>query len=153
MISSTLWSNLRTIGLVTLVTLLIWVWADAETQPGRGGDLLHGDSGGSKAVEEAEFTIDALPVMLVMPATAGKVQWERVRPQQSELKNITITGPRTVIDRLKRADPTLRLAGLLVLSDEDWSAGVVSKGVELTPGGVGLRFAGPAPTVRVTVGR
>ena len=72
---STFWSNLRTLGLVTLVTLLIWIWADAETQK---DDLLHAGDGRPAAAEEAEFTVESLPVMVALPAggtSGGKAMW------------------------------------------------------------------------------
>lgn len=153
---ATLWPKLRTIGVVTLVTLLIWVWADAETQGGRGASDLLQAGGGSNtpaSIEEAEFVVATLPVMLVMPAGSGKLEWERVRPQQTELKAVTIAGPRSVIDRLKRNDPTLKLSALLTIDEQDLAAASVSKSAELAPGSLGLRFVGPAPTVRATISR
>lgn len=152
-----MWSKLRTFVVVTLVTVLIWVWADAETQPGRGADLLHADSSATAhpPEPEAEFTVPSLPVMLVVPTGGGEIQWDRVRLQQTELYGVTIAGPRTVVERLKRGDTTLRLSALFILDRADWGAGVnmISKSVELSPGGVGLRFAGPAPTVRASISR
>jgi hypothetical protein len=147
------WTNLRSLGLVTLVTVLIWVWADAETQRG-GSDLLHGDTPRNPAVEEAELTVETLPVSLGLPA-GGKAMWDRVRPEATELKRVTIAGPRSVIARLKAGDATVRPSALLTLDERDLEAGAgsVSKSVELLPAGLGLRFAGPAPAVRVTIGR
>jgi hypothetical protein len=58
---STFWSNVRTLGLVTLVTVLIWIWADAETQK---DDLLHAEPSRTASVEEAELTIEKLPVLI-----------------------------------------------------------------------------------------
>ena len=154
-----MWSKLRTFVVVTLVTVLIWVWADAETQPGRGADLLHADSSATThPVEpEAEFTVPTLPIMLVVPTGGGEIQWDRVRLQQTELHGVTIAGPRTVVERLKRGDAAspLRVSALFILDEKDWEGdvGVVSKSVELTPGGLGLRFMGPAPTVRASISR
>ena len=106
-------------------------------------------------VEEAELTIETLPVTLAMPAGAGKLQWERVRPQVTELKQVAIAGPRSVIERIKAADAPggLRAAALLTLDPQDWNASIVIKSVELSPAGVGIRFVGPAPTVRVDISR
>ena len=127
-------------------------------QAGRGADLLQGGAnagvgGAGHRVEEFEFTVETLPVMVAFGADLGGLQWGRVRPQETELKRITIAGPAAVIERIKSGDSTLKLSALLALDDQDWGAGIVSKGVELSPGGVGLRFAGPAPTVRVTISR
>ena len=152
-----MWSKLRTIGLVTLVTVLIWVWADAETQRG-GGDLLRGDTPRAPIVDEAELTVDTLPVTIGRPAGgaggAGDAKpWDRVRPEVTELKRVTITGPRAVIDRIKASDTGVRPSALLVLDERDLSVDAVNKSVELLPAGMGLRFAGSAPTVRVTIAK
>lgn len=142
-----MWSKARTFGLVTLVTVLIWVWADAETQR---GDLLRPADGRAAAVDEAELTLDALPVMIALPA-AGAAEWQRASPHTTELNRVTLVGPRSVIERLQDPHGGLRLAAILTLKREDWQAGTVSKNVELSPGGLGLRFVGPAPMVRVTI--
>jgi hypothetical protein len=147
---STIWANVRTIGLVTLVTVLIWVWADAETQK---DDLLRPSDGHAGALDEIELTVDTLPVMIALPAKGGPPLWQRVKPDASELKHVTIAGPRAVVDRLNDKDGGLRLTAVLALDDEDWKASIVSKSVELSPGGLGLHFVGPVPTVRVSIGQ
>jgi hypothetical protein len=151
-----MWGKVRTIFLVTLVTVLIWIWADAETQK---DDLLHADGLHPAASDEAEMTVETLPVMIAMPAGTGsaggaaKLEWARVHPQQTELKRVRIAGPRSVIDRIQGGEGVLRVAALLVLDEQDWQSASVSKGAELIPGGLGLHFVGPAPTVRVTIDR
>lgn len=150
-----MWGKARTLGLVTLVTVLIWIWADAETQRGGGDLLLPGAPGGGHPVahDDAEVTVESLPVLIALPAGGGKLEWARVHPQTSVLERVTIAGPRAVIERVRRGDPALKLAALLTLEEADWGVSTLSKSVELAPAGMGLHFAGPAPTVRVTISR
>lgn len=145
-----MWGKVRTIFLVTLVTVLIWIWADAETQK---DDLLHSDGLNPAASGEAEMTIETLPVMIAMPAAGGKQQWERAHLETTDLKRVTIAGPRAVIERIRAGDATVRPSALLLLDDQDWQSGSVSKGAEIVPGGLGLHFAGPAPMLRATIAR
>lgn len=148
-----MWSKLRTFVVVTLVTVLIWVWADAETQR---DDLLHVESGGARsaAVEETEFILDKLQVLVALPSgPAGTPKLGKVFAESDHMLRVTIAGPRAVIDRIKAADPTLRLAAVVALDDRDLSANAVEKTTSLLPGGLSLHFVGPAPTVRVIIER
>ncbi len=142
-----MWSKLRTFGLVTLVTVLIWVWADAETQR---DDLLRPVDGRLVVGEDVELTLDTLPVLVALPA-GNAADWPRVTPALVELKRITIVGPQSVIDRLREREDGLSIAALLTLNADDLRPGTVSKNAELSPSGLGLRFVGPAPMVRVTI--
>ncbi|HZW05832.1 MAG TPA: hypothetical protein VFF65_01815 [Phycisphaerales bacterium] len=144
-----MWGKLRTLGLVTLVTVLIWVWADAETQRG-GGDLLQAVPGPSVA-DEVEFVVQELPVVTALPA--GRPAPQRLTVSHPVLRNVAIIGPRRTIERLQAADGTVTVRAALVLDESDLNAGRVSKSVELVSGAAGLRFAGPVPTVQVVIER
>ncbi|HYD01559.1 MAG TPA: hypothetical protein VEB22_10060 [Phycisphaerales bacterium] len=142
-----MWGKLRTLGLVTLVTVLIWVWADAETQR---GDLLQATPAAPLA-DEVEFVVDELPVVVALAAPAGRPAPRRLEVGQTVLRKVVITGPRPTIERIQARDGAFTLRAALVLDEADLSAGRVSKAVELLPSGFGLRFAGPAPTVQATI--
>lgn len=143
-----MWARVRTILVVTLVTCLIWIWADAETQK---DDLLR--PGDTAVTDDSQMTVASVPVMIAMPASA-KSKWPSVTPDTKELKHITVVGPRAMIDRLKDNDADVHLAAVLVINEQELRAGgVVSKSVELSPAGAGLRFVGPVPTVHVTIGQ
>src|SRR3569832_1239865 len=142
-----MWAKVRTILVVTLVTCLIWVWADAETQK---DDLLRPSD--TQAPDEAQLTVESLPVLVALPASA-RANWQQVKPDVTVFKNIKIAGPRAVIERLKQADDDLRAAAVVVIDERDLQSTLVSKSVELAPAWAGGRFVGPAPVVRVTITR
>ncbi|MBY0307412.1 MAG: hypothetical protein K2Q09_01595 [Phycisphaerales bacterium] len=142
-----MWARVRTILIVTLVTGLIWVWADAETQK---DDLLRPPD--TLPVEEARVTLARVPVLVALPASARE-RWGRVTPGVTELKDVTLVGPRGMIERIRRGEASLGVAAVVVLDEADLGASVVVKSVELMPAGAGLRMDGQVPTVRVVVGQ
>ncbi|MFT3683864.1 MAG: hypothetical protein QM783_02870 [Phycisphaerales bacterium] len=142
-----MWAKVRTILVVTLVTFLIWVWADAETQK---DDLLRPSD--TQVADEAQLTIETLPVLVALPAS-DRANWQQVKPDVTVFKNVKIAGPRAAIERLKQGDEDLRAAAIVVLDDRDLQANLVSKSVELAPAWAGIRFVGAPPVVRITVTR
>jgi hypothetical protein len=152
-----MWSKLRTVGLVTLVTVLIWIWADAETQR---DDLLHADGPRAAASDGAELVVDRLPVYVAQRADVAAAEPKvRLRAERSELTGVRIAGPAEAIKRIAAGEVTLY--AVATVSDADYTPRqgpmvygyAVKATVELCPSGLGLRIVDPsdASVLRVIV--
>jgi len=156
-----MWQKLRTGILVTLVTVLIWIWAEAETQ--RDDLLSPAGAGGA----ESELVIDRLPVFVAVAARGGGPaqgagQWPVVEGPdmiagESLLQRVRVRGPRSVIDRLRAGEAGVSPFALVVLRPDDAEGGSVggrvTAAITIGPPELGLRPVEPAPLVTVSVKR
>jgi hypothetical protein len=132
---------IQTFVLVTVVTLLIWVWADAETvhsQRMRGLDP-------AASSEPVELQVTEVPVLVAM----GPQDEPLKATALSQKVDLVIAGPREAIERIRRGEVELRAVAVLA---EQYKDGMrVEKRLEILPAELGLRVAGPGGTVLIDV--
>jgi|GEM_PF-3211144 len=137
--------NLRTFLVVTLVTLLIWLWAEVSVIAARGPQ------------SSATAAVSVMPVLVAAPAD---VQARVVlSPEPAELAGMTVVGPRALVERVQAG--TLQLYAVATIEPGQALGSVSSVRVRLTlePAGLALRWGSPgsdeplpdaaAPTVLV----
>jgi hypothetical protein len=129
-----MWRNMRTYIVVTLVTLLIWVWAEAETQRADPGPRV-------------EYLVHELPLYVSMPA--GHV--ERVILEPATLHDVHIRVTPEILGRINQG--TLLPVGIVMLTVADMSGNseLAPHTVQLGPPGIVGRMADPAPAVSIRI--
>lgn len=155
--SPTLWQRLRTFAGVTLVTVLIWVWADAETQK---DDLLNVDAAAkgsrSAGLSEAEYLAEDLPVLIAQPADEHVI----LKAEQKTLKKVRIVGPVGAIERVRSGEVSIYAFVVVPQSDfvrhpkggtPDHGEVTVEPLVQIGPSGLGLRVVTPSDAARLRV--
>lgn len=131
--------TIQTFVLVTVVTLLIWVWADAETvhsQRMRGLDP-------AASSEPVEMQVRGVPVLVALSQQSEPL---KATPLVEQM-DLVVEGPRESIERVRRGEVQLRAVAVLT---EQYKAGLrVEKRLEILPAELGLRVSGPGGTVLI----
>lgn len=131
--------KLRTALIVTVVTLLIWLWAElaVHAQRGRSG--------------ADELRLTNLPVWISTPAYAagpGAQMGVRIEPEPES--SVVVRGHAATLDALREG--TLKAHLVVELSAADLALGpgtVIVKEAGVGPSSAELVIEGPRPTVRV----
>jgi hypothetical protein len=133
--------TIQTFVLVSVVAMLIWVWADAETVHSQR--MLGMDPAAQRGMVETQvIDVPVLVAMGIQPETLI------AKPLQERL-SLVIEGPRESIDRIKQGDVQLRAVAVL---SEQYKEGMrVEKRLEILPAELGLRVTGPGDAVMIDI--
>lgn len=136
--------NAKTYMVVTLVTLLIWVWAETETQ--------RGVNKARAGAEIVEITVAELPVFIAMPAGRG----ERVTADERVIKELRLRGRKDILDQVREG--SIKPKAVVVLGASELAGDVATRQIEIGGLNTGaaedaVRIIGPTPTVTVRIAR
>jgi hypothetical protein len=126
-------SRLKSFGVVTLVTILIWLWAEASivSDPARAGNQ--------------ELLLENVPVLIACtPATAKAFD---LQPQTPLLGPIRVRGTREALDAIRNAHASPRI----IVEINNAAPGLLVVPGEISPSWLGLTVVGPPIKVVIQV--
>lgn len=118
--------KVRTFLVVTLVTLLIWLWAEVSNHAARGREAF------------ASVTLARLPVLVA--ASPAVLESLVPRADVTELADVTIVGPRALVEAVRAGSLKVWATATIEPGDALGAGSEVRVKLTINPGGLGLAW-------------